>query len=43
VNSDLVAQKVCNQLVDGMQTSKLDEFAGETCAMMQARYYRKLW
>lgn len=39
VNPDLVAQKVCNQLVDGMQTSKLDEFAGETCAMMQARYH----
>ena len=37
VNPDLVAQKVCNQLVDGMQTSKLDEFAGETCAMMHAR------
>jgi len=39
VNPDLVAQKVCNQLVDGMHTSKLDEFAGETCAMMQARYH----
>lgn len=39
VNPDLVAQKVCNQLVDGMETSKLDEFAGETCAMMQARYH----
>ena len=39
VNPDLVAQKVCNQLMDGMQTSKLDEFAGEICAMMQARYH----
>ena len=39
VNPDLVAQKVCNQLVDGMPTSKLDEFAAETCAMMQARYH----
>jgi len=39
VNPDLVAQKVCNQLTDGMQTSKLDEFAGETCAMMQSRYH----
>ena len=39
VNPDLVAQKVCNQLQDGMQTSKLDEFAAETCAMMQARYH----
>lgn len=39
VNPDLVAQKVCNQLVDGMLTSKLDEFAAETCAMMQARYH----
>ena len=39
VNPDLVAQKVCNQLVDGMETSKLDEFAGETCAMMQSRYH----
>lgn len=39
VNPDLVAQKVCNQLQDGMKTSKLDEFAAETCAMMQARYH----
>ena len=39
VNPDLVAQKVCNQLTDGMLTSKLDEFAAETCAMMQARYH----
>jgi len=39
INPDLVAQKVCNQLTDGMLTSKLDEFAAETCAMMQARYH----
>jgi ribonucleoside-diphosphate reductase alpha chain len=39
VNPDLVAQKVCNQLQDGMNTSQLDEFAAETCAMMQARYH----
>jgi len=39
VNPDLVTQKVCSQLVDGMETSKLDEFAGETCAMMQVRYH----
>ena len=39
VNPDLVAQKVCNQLQDGMKTSELDEFAAETCAMMQARYH----
>jgi ribonucleoside-diphosphate reductase alpha chain len=39
VNPDLVAQKVCNQLQDGMKTSQLDEFAAETCAMMQARYH----
>lgn len=39
VNPDLVAQKVCNQLQDGMNTTKLDEFAAETCAMMQARYH----
>ena len=39
VNPDLVAQKVCNQLQDGMETRKLDEFAAETCAMMQARYH----
>ena len=39
VNPDLVAQKVCNQLTDGMHTSQLDEFAAETCAMMQARYH----
>ena len=39
VNPDLIAQKVCNQLMDGMKTSDLDEFAAETCAMMQARYH----
>jgi ribonucleoside-diphosphate reductase alpha chain len=39
VNPDLVAQKVCSQLQDGMETRKLDEFAAETCAMMQARYH----
>jgi len=39
INPDLVAQKVCNQLQDGMKTSQLDEFAAETCAMMQARYH----
>ena len=39
VNPDLVAQKVCNQLQDGMETKKLDEFAAETCAMMQSRYH----
>jgi len=39
VNPDLVAQKVCNQIQDGIKTSELDEFAGETCAMMQARYH----
>jgi ribonucleotide reductase alpha subunit len=39
VNPDLVALKVCNQLEDGMETRKLDEFAAETCAMMQSRYH----
>ena len=39
VNPDLVAQKVCNQLQDGMETRKLDELAAETCAMMQSRYH----
>jgi len=39
VNPDLVAQKVCNQLQDGIETSKLDDFAAETCAMMQTRYH----
>lgn len=39
VNPDLVAQKVCNQLTDGMSTSQLDEFAAETAAMMQARFH----
>jgi ribonucleoside-diphosphate reductase alpha chain len=39
VNPDLVAQKVCNQLQDGMETRKLDEFAAETCAMMQSRHH----
>lgn len=39
VNPDLVAQKVCSQLQDGMETRKLDDFAAETCAMMQSRYH----
>jgi ribonucleoside-diphosphate reductase alpha chain len=39
VNPDLVAQKVCTQLSDGIKTSELDEFAAETCAMMQSRYH----
>jgi ribonucleoside-diphosphate reductase alpha chain len=39
VNPDLVAQKVCSQIQDGIKTSDLDEFAAETCAMMQARYH----
>ena len=37
VNPDLVSQKVCSQIADGIKTSELDEFAAETCAMMQAR------
>lgn len=39
VNPDLVAQKVCSQIADGIKTSELDEFAAETCAMMQARHH----
>ena len=39
VNPDLVAQKVCNQIQDGIKTSELDEFAAEVCAMMQARHH----
>ena len=39
VNPDLVAQKVCNQLSDGIKTSELDDFAAEVCAMMQARFH----
>lgn len=39
VNPDLVAQKVCNQLTDGIKTSELDNFAAEVCAMMQARFH----
>ena len=39
VNPDLVAPKVCTQIQDGIKTSELDEFAAETCAMMQARYH----
>jgi len=39
VNPDLVAQKVCTQISDGINTSELDEFAAETCAMMQARHH----
>lgn len=37
VNPDVVAQKVCSQIAEGIKTSDLDEFAAETCAMMQAR------
>jgi ribonucleoside-diphosphate reductase alpha chain len=39
VNPDLVSQQVCSQLSDGIKTSELDEFAAETCAMMQSRYH----
>ena len=39
VNPDLVAQKVCSQLSDNVKTSDLDEFAAETCAMMQSKYH----
>lgn len=39
VNPDLVAQKVCTQISEGIKTSELDEFAAETCAMMQARHH----
>jgi ribonucleoside-diphosphate reductase alpha chain len=39
VNPDLVAQKVCSQIQPGIKTSDLDEFAAETCAMMQARFH----
>lgn len=39
VNPDLVAQKVCSQLSDNVKTSELDEFAAETCAMMQSKYH----
>ena len=39
VNPDLVAQKVCTQIQDGIKTSALDEFAAEVCAMMQARFH----
>lgn len=39
VNPDIVAQKVCTQIADAINTSELDEFAAETCAMMQARYH----
>ena len=39
VNPDMVAQKVCNQLTDGIKTSELDNFAAEICAMMQARFH----
>jgi len=39
VNPDLVSQKVCTQLSNGIKTSELDEFAAQTCAMMQSRYH----
>lgn len=37
INPDLVAQKVCSQISENIKTSELDDFAAETCAMMQAR------
>lgn len=37
VNPAAVAQKVCTQIEDGITTARLDEFAAETCATMQAR------
>ena len=37
VNPTIVTQKICNQLFDGIKTSELDNFAAETCAMMQTR------
>ena len=37
VNPVLVAQKVCSQIHDGIQTADLDEFAAETAAMMVGR------
>jgi ribonucleoside-diphosphate reductase alpha chain len=37
VNPALVAQKVCNQIQDGIKTSELDDFAAETAAMMVGR------
>lgn len=39
VNPDLVSQRVCSQIADGIHTSELDDFAAETCAMMQARHH----
>jgi len=36
---DLVAQRVCGAISEGIHTSDLDEFAAETCAMMQARHH----
>ncbi len=39
VNPDMVAQKVCSQLTDGISTKQLDDFAAETCAMLQSRYH----
>ena len=41
VNPDDVALKVCSQLQNDMATSKLDEFAAETAAMMQDRRHPK--
>lgn len=34
VDPTVVAQKVVNEIIDGIHTSKLDEVAGEICAMM---------
>ena len=39
VNPDMVALKVCSQLTDNIKTSELDEFAAETCAMLQSRHH----
>ena len=37
VNPALVAQKVCSQIQDGINTSELDDFAAETAAMLVGR------
>ena len=37
VNPTIVAQKVCNQIQDGIKTAELDDFAAETAAMLVGR------
>jgi ribonucleotide reductase alpha subunit len=37
IDPEMVAQKVCSQIFDGIHTSKLDELAAETCTQLSVK------